>query len=186
MHPSKALAALVLLLVLMPGESRAECRQSFDLGLTEIAGIPHQRTIRFDDPGLGVQFRFFAPGAAGNLSYIRFDMGHATVDAEIEAASREQIWQNIKIVADLNGVAIQGPARLDPYPAGDVVITNDIFLGWSDDAVAVEFLGLGHDRNCLHEIRFTIVVPPQADEIDAARSLYREILRTLAPYIETD
>ena len=43
-------------------------------------------------------------------------MGHATGDAEIEAASREQIWQNIKIVADLNGAVNVAGLEVHPNP----------------------------------------------------------------------
>jgi len=172
--------------LLLPLAAWAECSQSFDIAADEIAGLPHQQTERFAQAGMGVQFRYFLPNGERNLSYIRFDMGYPLVDDALAEAVLGQVRQNIKTVANLNGVTLEGPATLEPYAAGPVNFTNDIFLGHKDDRVVVEFLGIGHDRNCLHEVRFTTVVLPEVGALDHARALYRDVLDALAPYVVDD
>lgn len=164
----------------------AECRQSFDIAADEIAGLPHQHTKRFAEAGLGIQFGYYVPNGGRYLSYIRFDMGYPSIDDALAEASLDQVRRDIRTVSSLNGVTLEGPGSLEPFVAGSVRLTNEIFLGRKGDAIAVEFLGFGHDGNCLHEVRFTAFVSPDASAIDEARTMYREVLQQLAPYIAAD
>ena len=63
------LPAILVFLFVGPAVAFAECSQDYGIDSPEVAGIPYQETVRFPNPGAGMQNRFYDHDGSQNVSY---------------------------------------------------------------------------------------------------------------------
>ncbi|MBT6202878.1 MAG: hypothetical protein P8Q36_02940 [Alphaproteobacteria bacterium] len=174
-----------MILLVSPAFAFAECSQDYEIDTADLAGIPHQETNRFAEPGYGVQYRFYDPDGSRNVSYYRYDNGLRAIDNEIAAAEIQGVHATVLQVAPMNGVDIVSVEQLDSFMAGDIEMLGVIYVGTRGTGSVTEFVGLGHDGQCIHKVRYPHETVTDDTQADAARAQYEAVMEDLTPHITT-
>jgi hypothetical protein len=69
--------------------------------------------------------------------------------------------------------------------AGDIEMLGVIYVGLKGAGAVTEFVGLGHDGQCIHKVRYTHESAMDVAAVDAARAQYNAVMEALAPHITT-
>lgn len=179
------LLTFLIILFAAPAVAFAECSQDYEIDTADLAGIPYQETIRFPEPGAGVQYRFYDPDGSRNVSYYRYDGGLDAITNDIAIAEIQSVHRVVLQVSEMNGLEIASMEQMDSFMAGDIEMLGVIYVGLKGAGAVTEFVGLGHDGQCIHKVRYTHESAMDVAAVDAARAQYNAVMEALAPHITT-
>ena len=179
------LLPILMVLIVAPAIAFAECNQDFEIDAPDLAGIPYQETVRFPNSGAGVQYRFYDADGQRNVSYYRYDGDHDAISNEIAAAEIQSVHAVVQQVTQMNGLEIVNMEQMESFMAGDIEMLGIIYVGIKGTGAVTEFVGLGHDGQCIHKVRYTHESAMEIAEIDPARAQYNAVMEALAPHITT-
>jgi hypothetical protein len=179
------LLPILMFLIVAPAVAFAECSQDYEIATPDLAGIAYQETVRFPNPGAGVQYRFYDPDGRRNVSYYRYDGGLDAISNENAAAEIQSVHGVLQQVTQMNGLEIVNMEQMEPFMAGDIEMLGIIYVGIKGTGAVTEFVGLGHDGQCIHKVRYTHESAMDVAQVDAARAQYNAVMEAPAPHITT-
>lgn len=160
---------------LAPANKAAEKCRSAGGHPPEILQIPFTKTHRYENPKLGIQYRYFS--AKRSVSVYRYDHGHTVIDDALLDQHFKWAVREVAQVAAKHRETIITAKRLAKMKFDGAVVLVAMFEIQRRSGMTTDFVALSHDTKCLLKIRYTLL---RGERVDAAK-----IIRQFQGAVET-